>query len=530
MITMPLTGCIGGVDEDLEAAQEGDVGPVGEILALVDGNLHMDVDMPVVVIGFSPEAENALADRLDEETVEHYTGDLNQPVPPDPDGGLEGNMPLAGSNYPMPIVPTAQFDVQPASDELEAGLDAYLGQASIIGDARGVEAFLADALVEDGVDVDPNRPLLVVMNSDTFEHPPDAWRYDFPNGYLEPAPVFGEREPLLVVDTATMGLDAEDAGDLDAIEDRVRGAMHYRLLQGSVYPMPTADCHALTLVTAYRPTSLAENHPDFQGIDELFHPEQIEGAFNNLTSDPVHVDVKTLELPADDPALDALSRGEFATFEAQRAWISMNWDDYWVEHEGCEAYVSFLIHTDMASAPNAVIGIGTYDEDKGYRVALSWINDALRLAFDPDSPAAEDESLDRFNWVDYLHTHEAGHIFAMRHPHDITTDDGVGSSTMYEDVWSTMSYSTDGRVIDFGAVDHANFERNKAAFLLNLAFEAGHAEDPLFEEALEHMTAYEWAQASKALSTLAGGPSSPEPWMPTEGFLATTHDHATHEH
>lgn len=526
MVTMPLTGCIGGQGDELEATEGPTADPVFDILELVDGTVHMDVEMPVVFVGFPDATEDALAERLGEETVHHYTGDLNQPIPPEPDEGLEGNAPLAGSNYEMPIVPTAQFQVQPASDDLEASLGAFLGQASIIGDAYSLESFLADALVEDGVDVDPNRPLLVVMNSDAFENPPETWRYQFPNGYLEPVTVFGEREPILVMDTAKMGLDEE--GDVQAIEDAVRGAMHYRLLQGSVYPMPTAECHALTLVTAYRPTSLAENHPGFDGIDELFNPDQIEGAFQNLTSDTVHVDVKVLELPMDDPALDALSRGEFSTFEAQRAWISMNWQEYWVEHEGCDAYVSFLIHTDMASAPNAVIGIGTYDEDKGYRIALSWVNDALRLAFDPESPAVDDESLDRFNWVDYLHTHEAGHIFGMRHPHDITTSEGVDSQGTYEDVWSSMSYSTDGRVIDFGAVDRANFERNKAAFLVDAALEAGHGEDPAFEEALEHMAAYEWAQASQALLTLVEGLQSPQEWTPTSGFMATTHDHANH--
>ncbi len=502
LVTAPLAGCLGGADDPLEEAGGPDDARVIEFPEVREGTVHMDVDMPVVLVGFPDDAVEGLAERLDEETVHHVTGDLNQPIPPDPEGGVEGNTPLAGSSYEMPIAPTAVFDVHAASDALEEDLAAHIGQASHVGDAASVEAFLVDALAEDGVDVDENRPLMVVLNSDAFDGAPDQWRYAFPHGYLDPVTVFGEREPILVMDTSHLGLDPGEDGDLDEIDQLVRDAMHFRLLQGSVYPVPTADCHALTLVTAYRPTSQAQFNPDMMSAEELFHPEEIEAGFNNLTSDPVHVDVKMLELPLDDPALDAISRGEFGTFEAQRAWISMNWEDYWVEHEGCEAYVSFLVHTDAASTPAPVIGIGTYDEDQGYRVALSWVNDLLRFAYDPNSPAHEDPSMDRFNWVDYLHAHEAGHIFSMRHPHDISTTDGSGSSNMYEDVWSAMSYSTDGRVIDFGAVDHANFERNKAAFLVQLAHEEGLEETFEFEHALEHLSNYEWTDASAELSSL----------------------------
>lgn len=501
-----LAGCIGGEEsQELEEAQVDNASemPDVELPELKENEVHVNVTVPVVLVGYSDEQASALEGELENEDVHHQTSDFPQIIRPDPSTATEQP---SFDTFDLGVQPTADYDVRTLDNETEADLDQRLATwtaGGSVGPGHALEAYLAEQL-----DPDPNAPSLVLVNSDGLEHGPDAWRYQMKNGYLEPVDSFGELEPLHVIDVAHNPDAAPD--DAAATEGVVHEVTHYRLLQGTVYPPSTAECHALTVVTAYRPTALANYDPGMQNPEELFDPAMIEGAYENLTSninETVHVDAKVLELPVDDPVLDALSRGEFATFEAQRAWITQNWDEYWVEHEGCEAYVSFVVHTDAASTMTAVNGIGLYDESTGYRVGLSWINELQRYLTDNDSPLSsasplgQGESVEEYNYLNYLHAHEAGHTFSMRHPHDISGSGGGGSSTAHEDVWSTMSYSNDGRAADFGAIDQANFARNKVGALVLEAQEQGASEEDL-TPALEHIAAYEWAQAAEDLREL----------------------------
>jgi len=499
-------GCLGTGDEGeaVEEAQAPNATPELEPAALQEGQAHVNVTVPVITVGFTDAQAAQLEEDLADETVNHTTSTFPQVLPPDPDADPEDRL---GGTFDLGIVPTAHYEVHTLPDDVRAELDEQLDLWTSTGTAapgHALEALLADELDGTALALDPNAPSLVLVNSDGLDHRVDEWRYQLPNGYYEPTDSFGEREPVHIMDVSHQGLDANDT---DGIQEAVHDVTHYRLLQGTVYPPSTAECHALTLVTAYRPTSLANYDPSMQNPEELFNPKRVEAAYQNLTSlvdVPVHVDAKVLELPVDDPALDALSRGEFATFEAQRAWITENWDDYWVEHEGCEAYVSFLVHTDAASTPTPVLGIGLYNHDVDRRIGLSWINEPMRYLMDGDSPLTpasplrQGESIDEYNYLDYLHTHEAGHTFSMRHPHDISTPDGGGSNSAHEEVWSAMSYANSGRVIDFSAIDQANFARNMVGNLLREAVNAGATEADL-EPALEHIAAYEWSQADDEL-------------------------------
>lgn len=564
LITALFAGCIGGDADELEPQNATQQAPELDLPVLEDGIVKMDVRVPVVLIGYPDEAAAALEERLDSETVAHGTGDFNQVLPPDPEEGVEGNAPLMGTSMDVPIHPTARYDVQPVDDTFEANLTDRLPEWRLprenvaLYDGSALEAYLADTLPEAGFELDPNAPTIVLLHLDALDIDLHTWRYDFPHGYLTPTRIFGEQTPMLIMDPSATMIDNESLSeqvvnnatgeehdhygdrlstsgqDLEEIAGMVREATHYRILQGSVYPTPLADCHAITLITAYRPTSIGEAGVAGPTAEELFHPNEIQAAFENLTGSTVHVDAKLIELPVDDPVLDALSRGEFGTLEAQRFWISQNWEDYWVPHEGCEPYVSFVLEGDAASASSGIIGIGTYDASKSYRIAISWVNDVVRYGVvDPASPAVEDDpSMGHWNWVDYLHAHETGHIIGQRHPHDVSRDDGSGTSQAYDDVWSVMSYDTDGRVIDFGVIDQANWQRNRAAFVVHAAQEAGLTDEPAFQQAKELMAQYKWDQAADLLWPLVdqalqgdhgqGGPPAP-------GLLvgpAPSHEHA----
>ncbi|MBW3582154.1 MAG: hypothetical protein KY455_03550 [Euryarchaeota archaeon] len=492
LLAVSLSGCVDPKDDLPEPEVTETEVPVLPLWN--DGVLEIDVPVPVILVGFSDDVAAALETALaDGERVVQYTSTLNQPLPPDPDAAPADRVPLAGQTLPMPIVPTARYTVHQTGPDIEGRLADNVSRWTTDDRVEGrlLESWLADALNGTTLTLDPATPSLVFVHPALLDD--DApLRYTFPHGHLEPVVSFGEREAMHV-------RVVRDVGDT-----LVRELTHYRVLQGSVYPMPVAECHAITLITAHRPTSVAEHTPGLKSTDELFHPDELAGAFTNITGKTVHVDVKRLELPVDDPVLDLIARGEFGTMEAQRAWFSVNWQDYWVAHEGCDAYLSFVIHGDVASVGSGIIGIGTYD-GKGYRIAMSWVNEAYRLVFDPASPAnLVSDGSGEYNWVDFLHAHEAGHILGMHHPFHIIRD-GVESDQRFQDVWSAMSYSTDGRVIDFGTVDQANFQRNAAAYLVAAAARVGLEGSEAWNDTFARLAVHDWNGASALLWPAVAG-------------------------
>lgn len=498
LLIATLAGCLAGPGDDPTEPREAEA----QLPVWQDGALHMDITVPVITIGMPAEARLALADALadGEEVVQYY---WDNPITWPPDLDMFPDSPQ-GEYTKMHLIPTARYAVTPLPEAAEARLEEQLDEWSVSGgdlEGRELESFLMEVAEEHGLVFDPNAPSLVLFHGESFRQS-YQWRYSMPNGYLPDVAVFGEREPMHIIDTTRSGFDlASDAGRSD-LADFVRAATHYRILQAPIYSVPLADCHAITLVTAYRPTALTEINPMMRGALELLDPDAIQGAFENLTGTTVHVDVINLMLPVDDPVLDAMARGEGTTSEQQRWWFMENWDRYWVEHDGCEAYVSWLIHTDTASPSTGLAGLGTYDHSKGYRIALSWVNELFRMLSDPDSPLTDGaEGLDTYNFVNYLHAHEAGHIAGKMHPHHLMREN-VESRTDFQDVWSVMSYSSDGRVIDFGVIEQANFQRNRMAFL----FEAVHTLEldntTQYEQALVLASEYRWNEASELLWAL----------------------------
>ncbi|HVL87219.1 MAG TPA: hypothetical protein VM681_04305 [Candidatus Thermoplasmatota archaeon] len=546
-LILVLSGCIGQPRAD-DPVEPSLLPPILDLPLFEGERLKVDVRVPVVLLGFPEDVAKELAGRLDAEAVDHNVGEFVQTLPPDP-GEPQALLPLQFRTFDLPMFPTAVFDVRIADAQLAADVAALLPQLHLgdeivaVYNGNAFEDFLAERLPAAGIPVDPTNPPLVLVHLDGFGVGLHGWRYDYPHGYLSTVQTFGERQPLLVVDPSASKLrppnalqstlqgvtgnkpnpaaSRTEATDVDRLERIVREAMHFRILQSTIYPTALSDCHAITLIYAWRPTNVSPLLGLRHG-DDLLNADELKLAYEHLTGGTVHVDVKKLLLPVDDPVLDALARGEFGTLELQRYWLSQNWDKYWVPHEGCEPYVSFVLHGDVASTPSGIIGIGTYDSVKSYRISISWVNEALRLAFDPASPTnLFGHASGAYNWVQFLFAHEVGHTIGMHHTFHTGKKAGGIQNNYFEEVWSAMGYRQDGRVIDFGAVDANNFQRSRAGFLFLAGHHLGLAGSEAWTNALEQAASYDWRSAAQTLwaavapaaeATDEGG--SALPWLP----------------
>lgn len=539
LVAAGLSGCLGGFQDPLEEQSTTETG-AGEVLALLDGGVpEIQVPVDVVLVGFEAGVADELASRLEPERVDHRAMSFLRVFPPDPENPQP---PLSSTGVGAPTVPVAQFRVHQAPAALEAAFFDAVAEARVPGadgaiyDANAVEAFLAGTLPDHGLEVDPNRPALVLVHGNDVLPEDHAYRYTYPSGYLEPVRVFGERKPLLVADlsarpdpyvTSDPGplggilLPNEPPDDYDrpipasgdeaveAAANAVVEATHFRLLQGSIYPVTTRPCHALTLVLGIRATGVTHALPTHAQALELVDVEGLEASFENLTGrDNVFVDLDVRMLPQDDPVLDAASRGGLGGNDAVRWWIDENWETYWVPHEGCEPYVSFLVFGDAVDPIS--FGVGGYDTERSHRISFSVVDGRNLLTETYRGPAEETvhqrpDSRDGYDWVNLFYAHEAGHTVGQRHPHDISTMEGSATDRSFSSVWSVMSYQTGDRVVDFGAVDRANYQRNRAGWLVQAAVEADLDGTGEFERALAHLEDYRWLEAGRVLDELLAG-------------------------
>lgn len=495
----------------------------------VDGRLEVSVPTPVVLLGFPAADALKLGAALTPHVVDHSSMDLAQLLMPDleevqEDGPVNSAPIVGGDQVVLPILPQAVYAVQAAPSAMEAEFGQALESARLDGegyDANTIEDWLAAALPRFGFPLNPNAPSIVVVHlgrwGATGNH---WWRIQGVTGLLDQVRVFGERHPLLVLDASAQA-DPWNATDEDfaspvetsateTIAGFVREATEYRLLQGSIYPVAQAPCHAVTGIVGIRPTSLSESGLFMRPVEQALVQERVKQAFDHLTGTDVFFDLKVLELPLDDPQLDAITRGEFPLMEVLRGYLTVMWEQYHVDHPGCEEYLSVVVQNDAASVPGGgILGIGTYDDSPGKRISMSWVHEAFRLLWDPESPIADAplgcqacDGKEYLNWWEYLLSHETGHLFGQRHPHDITSSSSdSGSSDAFSSIWSSMSYQQDGRMIDFGAVDHNNWMRNRAAFALGAAADAGRVGTPEWERAMAAAGSLDWHGTWLALQT-----------------------------
>lgn len=488
------------------AAVEAEPTPVER---LGDGRYAVEVPTPVVLIGWPAAEVEELRAALVPETVEHASITYTLvDVPPDSDD--PDPSPLLGGGdppTPAPVVPTAVYRVV-ADPALDRAFLANLTRAEGgFLDGSAAEAWLAAHLPRFGVAVDPNRTVLVLPALEGSH----AWRYDGNLGHLDGVRAFGERHPILGLDLTaradpyvTGGTAYRQAVEPSSLAERaataIRDATHHRLLQGPIYPQTVLPCHGVTLLLAVRATALTDVLPGFTPASAAVAEERLARHFANLTGMPVHVDLRVLRLPVDDPVLDALSRDR-VELSAIRLWLEQNWDRYWVEHPGCEPYVSFALYGDLTDAEALFAGIAMHDVGDGRRISYSIVGELTRLNAEGPT-AAPQPGRDPNEWFNRLFSHETGHLFGQRHPHDITKVGSGGSNNAFSSVWTTMSYQVRGVVDDFGAVDHANFARNRAGYVLQAAVAQGLDGTPQYQEALEHMAHLRWEAAAGALQPL----------------------------
>jgi hypothetical protein len=511
---MLLAGCSQPKDPAPVVEPDAGFGP-----ATFDGEkLRVDVAVPIVMFGFPPATVAQLAAEMDPEEIKQlgYTHPMS--FPPLEASGAE-------EDYPLPVLPTAHFQVHAAPADLEEAFLAFAAAAKAPNgtmlDGTRVEAWLAEQLPLHGFPLDANAPTMVLLHGGGGLLPADhGWRYEYRNGYLDRVRAFGERTPLLVFD-ASAAVDPYvgtvedyfspiDNDDVGALGHLVRDATHFRLLQGAIYPISLAPCHAITFVLAVRAGTLAESLA-IRPASDYMHADLLKGAFENLTgAGQVFADTKTLLLPVDDPALDAFTRGGFNTVEEARWWVTQNWDKYWVPHDGCDGYVSIVVLGDTDTGG----GIGMYDIRQGQRIAISTDGYLSRLQggvdrqqLAPGYGVGRTPSRYSYELPGLYFSHEGGHLIGQRHPHDINRGDGYEGISAFSAVYSVMSYQTLDRTVDFGVVDHANWWRNRLGFALQAASAADGNSDEL-AAALAHAADYQWEEAYWDLAPLLppGGP------------------------
>lgn len=513
-----LAGCGSGVPA--EPAQDGTKQkPVA--VEWKANRLAIDVPVQVITIGLPESTVLELRALLQPQLVDYLALDSRQPLHPDPDDPDDDlkDPQASGEIFPNPVLPTAHYEVHQASDALEQAFGARLKQARLenadaifldeLYHANVMEDWLVQHLPRDGLRLDPNAPSVVLVHLEAFGIGKHAWKLFGDQGYIAPIRVFSERYPLLILDPSAEPdvswagsggyLSPVPPGETGLIADFVDAAVEYRLLQGSILPTAPGACHAVTFVLGVRAASVSELSDLQTRYLERFDPLQIKSAFDRLTNANVFFDWKVLSLPVDDPALDTLARGAFPTAELQREWLTLNFDNYHVDHPGCEEYLVVGFFGDVVAGYNANLGQGLYDDNPGKRIALAWISDLNHAEFDPSGPVCAARSnyncrtREYHDWM-WVLTHETGHLFGLPHPfqHFYDAFTPPAENFAFTSIWSVMSDQHRDRAITFSAVDRTNWLRNRAGWALLAASQAGREGTPQWNRAMQAARRLDW--------------------------------------
>jgi hypothetical protein len=541
-----LAGCGASLPGDADVAKAGP--PMSAQWR--DQRLHVDVPVQVITIGIPAATVSELAANLQPLRLNQAVIDSTQSLPPNLEQigrNPDTLVPSAGEYFRNPTLPTAQYQVRALPDRFETEFRAALEAARLganLFDANRIEDWLAQALSRHGVKLDEDAPAVVLMHLGGLGVSGHGWQVDGHRRSQAPVRVFGERHPLLVLDASA---DADPwAGSQNAYDepvtstaaapmaDFIRDATWFRLLHGPIYPVPTARCHAVTVLAARHTTNLAENDLLLPRIQEAFSPQRFQQALENLSGADVRVDVKFLSLPTDDPALDAVSRPHYDLYDAGAqplmGYVDLAWEQYHVDHPGCEEYVFLQLISDAADpslatqhAGLASTGVAFYDHDPqrpGRRFAFGWLTDALRLSVECASPLVVTDRCATTgfleSWLSWLAIHEVGHLFGQAHPHnawEVNESPALlrdGHSMQADPVyangrtnWSFGSTLTAMSYIqaftDFGAVERNNWERNRAGWALLQASADGREGSKEWNKAMKAAGQLDWQGVWEAL-------------------------------
>lgn len=503
-----------------------------------DDRLRIDVPVHVAMLGFPEATTDAVAERLERIPVDHRVYDSPRLLHGQ---GTEATPFPSPTFTKNPVVPVAVPQVHALSEDLADAYRQHLAANEIqdtggtIYDANAAERWLANHLQDAGVPVDPDTPTLVLIH--TGHEADHAYRYSYTNGYLEPVRAFGGDRPLLALDVSAWsdpwvangtGLVCVDGTDVqptcelqfgepwdhalhatgdetvDALVGATEAAIHYRLLQGPLYPVTTEPCYAVTLVLGVEETATSQASPANPSAADLLNEPLLEQALSEAVAPmTLRLDTKVLSLPTDDPVFDAIAETEDP--EIAREWMIENWETYWVSHEGCEPVVSFHLLGDANQGQDW--GIAMMDRQDGHRLSFSVTAGLDRFQQTYTGPAAgevndRETSRSSYRLVDHLLSHETGHLLGLRHPHDVTTadpSDDKGAIWTFSSTLTAMSYQTGDRTWRFGQIDQTNLQRNRAGALLQTAIEEELTETVAYEQALLQLADHDWSKASKTL-------------------------------
>lgn len=509
LLVLPiLAGCI---DEATDAEPDDPV-PEVDPATYNEGRFQVDVPVPVILVGFPTEIASELAAALPNlrpNQIVYNNARLVSEDLADPDNAFGG-----GGPGPNPMDPTAVFNyynLDGAKERIIEQWDRLTIEANVL-DANAVDDLLHEEIQAAGIPISKNTTGFVLLHLGSNDH---AYRLVYPTGYIDGVRAFGERHPYTVLDVSAkvdsyvgtrnsfnQPIDAE--GSASILQDAVERATWYRALQGPIYPQSIRECHAVTPIVVTRGTSISQNDAtSYSKADDLLDAEYLQEAWESLLGEGrVHVDGKIIHLPTDDPAMEAVVRDQ--SNEALRAYMDENWDDYHVDHTGCEEYMSVFLIGDFADS--GISGIAMYDINDDRRISMSWMNDADMFAMEEGEVGllySEDPSRDYNDWVNFLLSHETGHLFGQRHPHDISAQGGPPGGHTFAAIWSAMSYQQDGKMPLFGEVDTNNYWRNRAGFIAQAAALNGAEGTPEFEEALQLMGEFRWQAAGDVLQPIA---------------------------
>lgn len=492
------------------------------------GHVRVEVPVDVVLLGFDHSVAQELSQRL---------GKRASPTMASEDAYvLTAPTQLANRTTwearRLPFTPVADYTVHRAPDGMARDLFRYLMSSPIqerpypVYNGTAAEAWLAEHLPQYGFELDRDTPSLVLIHGREMLQDGHAYRYHYPNGYLQPVRAFGEREPLVALDVSARPdpwvvdgsyppgpydytLAPGGSATVDALEEAVHNATAVRLLQGPGFPVPTGDCHAITVVLGIRSASLSERLEDYRAARELLDVQRLERSWSRVLDDEVHVDLKVLHLPQDDPGLSAMLRS-YPGYEAQATWVAEHWERYWVPHEDCQGYATFAVEGDPATIWDA--GYATYNGTLDARVAFTWTSDYLHLVDQYEGPAEDVvHSLSVQDNAGYdvmtsIVGHETGHAFGLLHSHNVfngsNETDPSRNVPGFSSVWSAMSYHQTVHTAQLSVLDRITIQRARAGLLTHEAFEADLTEHPRFEEALDELDSHEWAKAAEILDEL----------------------------
>ncbi|HET6397980.1 MAG TPA: hypothetical protein VFH47_00320 [Candidatus Thermoplasmatota archaeon] len=476
-----------------------------------DGSLQVDVPLDVVLVGFPAGTAAALQSELD--AWEHQSDNLLS----HPQFPADGT--IATRAYTYQAQPLVQRVVPRVLEVDAAQAQAFHATVPVVDglrDARATERLALELARDAGAIASPDLPPLVILHQGR-----DAagYRMTYENGWLDGVRFFGGSEPVIVADvSAPMDRWVGDrqaydlpvaTDDLESLAFLVEDAAHYRAVHGGLYPPPLAPCHAVTVLYAVRAsgtTGLWSPITAAQALDAA----RIRARFEELTGDVVHVDVVTKTLPVDDPALDAMlrnvgvamllpvSQGVADPVELVRGWVERNWESYHVPHDGCEEYVSLVVFGDYLDDTD--FGIAMHAADRSRRFSFSMASEWAR-AYAEAGPVggivygSRPAHMGQYDLVTFLVTHETGHLFGLAHPHNHIDADNRRIVWSFSPGLTPMSYQTFDRTTDFGAIDRANWARNRVGFLFAALHEAGARDHPAAKAALEAVDRHAWRDA-----------------------------------